>query len=166
MQADDLSTLEDDTRPPNESREDANAIGAMDIAKDLVKRCHELLNELEAFHTFIKICNREHTVELKPFVNTVTSELRSLEKVSYYLVPSIFTYLHGFTMLLAFFPLFTDRSLSFALQIPNQRKYCTLFDRPTYHSTPRFGMLQRLRLVLSHSPKGSTGTHYPPEATS
>ncbi|KAL9585411.1 MAG: hypothetical protein Q9203_004261, partial [Teloschistes exilis] len=81
MQADDLSTLEDDTRHPSESREDANSMGAMDIAKDLVKRCHELLNELKAFHTYIKEYKREDTVELKPFLNTVTAELRSLEKL-------------------------------------------------------------------------------------
>ncbi|KAI4258615.1 MAG: hypothetical protein LQ352_001150 [Teloschistes flavicans] len=81
MQADDLSTLEDDTRRPSEPSADANSIGAVDIAKDLVKRCHELLNELKAFHTYIKECRREHTVEVKPFLNTVTAELRSLEKL-------------------------------------------------------------------------------------
>lgn len=88
MQADNLSTLEDDTRHPSESREDANSMGAMDIAKDLVKRCHELLNELKAFHVYVKEYKREDTVEVKPFLNTVTAELRSLEKVNYYFIRS------------------------------------------------------------------------------
>lgn len=108
MQADDLSTLEDDTRRPSEPSADANSIGAVDIAKDLVKRCHELLNELKAFHTYIKECRREHTVEVKPFLNTVTAELRSLEKVSCYIVLLIFTCSHGLTVSLALLSMFTD----------------------------------------------------------
>ncbi|KAL8687692.1 MAG: hypothetical protein Q9218_006207 [Villophora microphyllina] len=81
MQADDLSTLEDDTRSPNASSADASSTEPFNLADDLVNRCHELLNELEAFQTFLKESKREHAVEVKPFRNTVTAELRSLEKL-------------------------------------------------------------------------------------
>lgn len=49
--------------------------------EDLLRKCHALLNELEAFRTFLVQRKKEHTVEIRQFRNSVQSELKSLEKV-------------------------------------------------------------------------------------
>lgn len=49
--------------------------------EDLLHNCHALLNELEAFQTFLAQHRKEHTVEIRQFRNSVQSELKSLGKV-------------------------------------------------------------------------------------
>ena len=49
--------------------------------EDLLRNCHALLKELEAFRTFLVQCRKEATVEIRQFRNSVQSELKSLEKV-------------------------------------------------------------------------------------
>ncbi|KAL8737992.1 MAG: hypothetical protein Q9181_001174 [Wetmoreana brouardii] len=81
MHADDLSTIEDDTRTPNELPNTSSLSAGANIAEDLVRRCRELLTELESFQEYLIEHKREHEVEFKPFRNTVTAELKSLEKL-------------------------------------------------------------------------------------
>jgi len=49
--------------------------------EDLLRNCHVLLNELEAFRSFLVQRKKEHTVEIRQFRNSIQSELKSLEKV-------------------------------------------------------------------------------------
>lgn len=49
--------------------------------EDLLRNCHALLTELEAFRTFLVQRKNEQTVEIRQFRNSVQSELKSLEKV-------------------------------------------------------------------------------------
>ena len=49
--------------------------------EDLLRNCHALLHELEAFRTFLVERKKQHTVEIRQFRNSVQSELKSLEKV-------------------------------------------------------------------------------------
>ncbi|KAL8776406.1 MAG: hypothetical protein Q9213_008288 [Squamulea squamosa] len=80
IQADDLSTIEDDTRVSNAlPKPDANE-GAL-LAEDLVRRCSELLGELEAFQEYLARSKKGHNVEVKPFRNSIAAELKSLEKL-------------------------------------------------------------------------------------
>lgn len=51
------------------------------LVEDLLRRCHDLLNELEGFKTFLQEQKKENAVELRQFCNSVASELKSLEKV-------------------------------------------------------------------------------------
>ncbi|KAI4124465.1 MAG: hypothetical protein LQ338_004783 [Usnochroma carphineum] len=81
MQADDLSTLEDDTRGPDESADETSSVEGTALAEDLLRRCHELLNELETFHNYLTERKSEHMVELKPFRNSISAELKSLERL-------------------------------------------------------------------------------------
>ncbi len=55
--------------------------------EDLLHNCHALLNELEAFRTFLVQRRKEHTVEIRQFRNSVQAELKSLEKVSTLISP-------------------------------------------------------------------------------
>ncbi|MCJ1357072.1 MAG: hypothetical protein MMC33_007068 [Icmadophila ericetorum] len=50
--------------------------------EDLLARCHALLHELSEFRQHLIEHKKEHTVELRQFRNSVTSELKSLEKLS------------------------------------------------------------------------------------
>ena len=79
LEADDLSTREDDTRPLDISSDEPSE-GAS-LAKDLVRRCQKLLSELESFQKYLEGCSQEHAVEVKPFQNAVLAESRSLDKV-------------------------------------------------------------------------------------
>ncbi|KAL8968315.1 MAG: hypothetical protein Q9183_002519 [Haloplaca sp. 2 TL-2023] len=79
VEADDLSTREDDTRPLDISSNEPSE-GTL-LAKDLVRRCQKLLSELETFHEYLKGCSQEHAVEVKPFRNAVQAESRSLDKL-------------------------------------------------------------------------------------
>ena len=63
---------EDDTTVSNE--------GAL-LAEDLVRRCKQLLGELEAFQQYLAHSQQGQNVEVKPFRNSVAAELKSLEKV-------------------------------------------------------------------------------------
>ncbi|KAL8916441.1 MAG: hypothetical protein Q9208_008507 [Pyrenodesmia sp. 3 TL-2023] len=84
MQADDLSSTEDDARSldkPTDDTTDASSVQGAVIAEDLVNRCHELLNELEAFQKYLQGCKQEEAVELKPFRNSIAAELKSLERL-------------------------------------------------------------------------------------
>ncbi|KAL8933533.1 MAG: hypothetical protein Q9211_005734 [Gyalolechia sp. 1 TL-2023] len=84
MQADDLSTIEDDTRETSVLSDRASSHDRRDgteLAEALLKGCHELLNELQRFQQYLEEQKREHTVELKPFRNSITAELKSLEKL-------------------------------------------------------------------------------------
>lgn len=51
------------------------------MVEDLLQKCHDLLNELEGFKTFLQEQKKENAVELRQFCNSVASELKSLEKV-------------------------------------------------------------------------------------
>ena len=51
------------------------------LVEDLLKRCRDLLRELEEFKTFLVEQKKENAVELRQFYNSVASELKSLEKV-------------------------------------------------------------------------------------
>lgn len=49
----------------------------------LLARCHALLGELEDFRRYLAEHKKEHAVELRQFRNSVTSELKSLERVGF-----------------------------------------------------------------------------------
>lgn len=83
MQADDLSTLEDDTREIDSPSNKASPLDGAVLADDLVRRCQQLLDELDAFQKYLIKCKREHTVELKPFRHSISAELKFLEKVNH-----------------------------------------------------------------------------------
>ena len=51
------------------------------LVEDLLKRCHDLLNELAQFRTFLVESKKQIAVEIRQFHNSVRSELKSLEKV-------------------------------------------------------------------------------------
>lgn len=51
-------------------------------ADALLGQCHTLLNELEEFQEFLIEQKKEHTVDLRQFRSSVSSELKSLERVS------------------------------------------------------------------------------------
>ncbi|KAL8829525.1 MAG: hypothetical protein Q9170_006127 [Blastenia crenularia] len=80
-QADDLSTLEDDTRELSPSPNRASSNDGTELAEDLLRRCYELLKELEVFQKYLEEQKREHTVELKPFRNSISAESKSLERL-------------------------------------------------------------------------------------
>lgn len=80
-QADDLSTIEDDTREIGALSDQAGGGDGIELADDLLKGCHELLSELKAFQQYLEDQKRDHTVEVKPFRNSITAELKSLEKL-------------------------------------------------------------------------------------
>ncbi|KAL8812927.1 MAG: hypothetical protein Q9200_000666 [Gallowayella weberi] len=85
MQADELSTIEDDTRGLDEgsqaSLSQARSSEGVVLAEELVGRCKQLLGDLEAFQDYLAQHNRGHIVEVKPFRNSVAAELKSLEKL-------------------------------------------------------------------------------------
>ncbi|KAL8763700.1 MAG: hypothetical protein Q9184_000595 [Pyrenodesmia sp. 2 TL-2023] len=84
MQADNLSSTEDDTPSldgPIDDQRDVSSVQGAVVAEDLVNRCHELLNELEAFQKYLQGCKQDETVELKPFRNSVSAELKSLKRL-------------------------------------------------------------------------------------
>ena len=58
----------------------SSADGAI-LVEDLLKRCHDLLNELDRFRTFIAESKKEKVIEIRQFQNSVLSELKSLERV-------------------------------------------------------------------------------------
>lgn len=82
-QADDLSTVEDDTRPLEGFSKTTLNNGTL-LAEDLVKRCDQLLDELEAYQRYLTQSKQGHNVEIKPFRNSIAAELKSLEKVNDY----------------------------------------------------------------------------------
>lgn len=86
-QADDLSTIQDDTRSPRELSATTLNEGTL-LAEELVKRCDKLLAELEAYQSYLAQNKQGHSVEVKPFRNSIAAELKSLEKVSDSLDPS------------------------------------------------------------------------------
>ncbi len=61
---------------------DRSSVQGAILAENLVERCQELLNELEAFQKYLRECKQEQSVELKPFRNSIAAELKSLERVS------------------------------------------------------------------------------------
>ncbi|KAL9013945.1 MAG: hypothetical protein Q9173_001382 [Seirophora scorigena] len=81
MQADDLSTIEDETRELDSPSNKASPLDGAVLADDLVMRCQELLDELDAFQKYLIECKREHSVELKPFRHSISAELKFLEKL-------------------------------------------------------------------------------------
>ncbi|KAL8843248.1 MAG: hypothetical protein Q9176_002201 [Flavoplaca citrina] len=80
-QADDLSTVEDDTRSLGGSSKTTLNDGTL-LAENLVKRCDKLLEELEAYQRYLTQSKQGHNVEVKPFRNSIAAELKSLEKVN------------------------------------------------------------------------------------
>ncbi|KAL8712102.1 MAG: hypothetical protein Q9220_003536 [cf. Caloplaca sp. 1 TL-2023] len=81
MKADTLSTIEDDTRPQDESVAGPSSNEGPTFADELIARCTELLNELEAFQEHLVNYKRSKSVEVKPFRNSVASELKTLGKL-------------------------------------------------------------------------------------
>ncbi|KAL8989562.1 MAG: hypothetical protein Q9177_001574 [Variospora cf. flavescens] len=81
MQADGLSTIEDESRELDSQANEAILVDGAVLAGDLVRRCHKLLNELGAFQQYLIERKREHTVELKPFHHSISAEGKSLEKL-------------------------------------------------------------------------------------
>ena len=72
---------------PDESTERTPLEGTA-LADDLLGRCQKLLDELEAFRSFIEkskesspSSNAVHTMEIKHFHTTVLTEMKSLQKV-------------------------------------------------------------------------------------
>lgn len=51
------------------------------LVEDLLKRCRDLLSELDQFRTFLVKSKKTNVVELRQFHNSVLAELKSLEKV-------------------------------------------------------------------------------------
>ncbi|KAL8680397.1 MAG: hypothetical protein Q9186_003426 [Xanthomendoza sp. 1 TL-2023] len=80
MPTDELSTIKDDTRGLDELSQ-TNLREGVVLAEELVRRCNELLGELEAFQNYLVQSNRGHNVEVKPFRNSVAAELKSLDKL-------------------------------------------------------------------------------------
>ena len=76
---DELSTVEDDT---GEMGPSPSPIDGAELADDLLIRCRGLLNELKVFQEYLEQQKREHSIEIKPFRNSITAELKSLERVS------------------------------------------------------------------------------------
>ena len=58
----------------------SSADGALPV-EDLLTRCHDLLNELDQFRTYVAENKKQKVVEIRPFQNSVSSELKSLERV-------------------------------------------------------------------------------------
>ena len=74
----------DDLITPNDSVTAETSAAAADgaiLVEDLLKKCHDLLNELDQFRTFVAENNRQNAVEIRQFQNSILSELKSLEKV-------------------------------------------------------------------------------------
>ncbi|KAL8717468.1 MAG: hypothetical protein Q9225_005291 [Loekoesia sp. 1 TL-2023] len=80
-EADDLSTIEDDTRDISPSTNRASSHDGAELAEDLLRRCHELLGELQVFQEYLAKQKQAHAVEVKPFRNSITAELKSLERL-------------------------------------------------------------------------------------
>lgn len=51
------------------------------LVEDLLKRCHDLLSELDQFRTFLVESKKLNAVEIRQFHNSVLAELKSLERV-------------------------------------------------------------------------------------
>ncbi|KAI4261354.1 MAG: hypothetical protein L6R42_003447 [Xanthoria sp. 1 TBL-2021] len=79
-QADDRSTIEDDTRSLGEFSRTTLNDGRL-LVEELVKRCDKLLGELEAYQSYLAQNKQGHNVEVKPFRNSIAAELKSLEKL-------------------------------------------------------------------------------------
>ena len=51
------------------------------LVEDLLKKCEDLLDELDQFRTFLVESKKQNAVEIRQFHNSVLSELKSLERV-------------------------------------------------------------------------------------
>lgn len=51
------------------------------LVEDLLKRCHDLLSELDQFRTFLAKSQKSKVVEIRQFHNSVLAEFKSLERV-------------------------------------------------------------------------------------
>ena len=112
------------------------------IMEDLLAKCHGLLEELEQFREFLVKRNKEQTVELRPFRNSIQSELKLLERVG-------------------------SRSVSHAdkayittsspRQIPVLNEQSILFVHQICPSTLQYGQRQSLPLAYYYLTRGSTG---------
>jgi len=51
------------------------------LVEDLLKRCHDLLRELDQFRTFLVKSQKSKVVEIRQFHNSVLAEFKSLERV-------------------------------------------------------------------------------------
>ena len=83
-----MSEAEDyDSNTPTSLKDSVTAVtpassvdGAL-LVEDLLKRCHDLLNELDQFRAFLAESKKQNAVEIRQFHNSVLSELKSLERV-------------------------------------------------------------------------------------
>ena len=95
------------------------------LISDLLQKCHALLDELNQFCAFLVDRKKEHAVEIKPFRNSVLSELRSLEKVRFYTPSSQ-----------APLPPLTPKDMSALLIPPPAAVDCRPNYRPNYPYSP------------------------------
>ena len=63
------------------SLEQADPPNGPALAEDLLRKCHQLLSELQNFKAFLSKHKIEHVVDIRQFHNAVRSELKSLERV-------------------------------------------------------------------------------------
>jgi len=54
-------------------------------AVSLQKQCRTLLNELEEYQAYLKHKRVENNVEVRQFKNSITSEMKLLDKVSHFI---------------------------------------------------------------------------------
>lgn len=146
-EADDLSTIEDDTRDMSPSPNRASSRDGAELAEDLLRRCHELLDELQVFQEYLAKQKQAHAVEVKPFRNSIIAELKSLERVSrlvdYELQTVRRNARHQWGSLRFSPPTLADKSYSFVQQIQSPTKQYTPFNHLICHSSQLFGMLQK-----------------------
>ena len=115
------------------------------ILEDLLAKCYDLLEELEQFREFLVKRNKEQTVELRPFRNSIQSELKSLERVGSRIV-SLADKAHITTSSLRQIPVLNEQSILFVHRI------CP--------SILQYGQRQSLLLAYYHSTRDSIGrTH-------
>ena len=117
--------------PVETSNDEVQSSSSAARVDDLLARCHNLLNELEQFQTYLVERKKEHTVELRHFRNSVLSELKSLERVRIPFLLGRYQVLDPLDLTFYSYPkrtlLPTGPSIPFALQI--------------YHSIPLSGRL-------------------------
>ena len=55
---------------------------------DLLSKCHGLIEEIQQFRVYLAQYKKEKEVDIQRFYNTILSEQKSIEKVSYTCNPS------------------------------------------------------------------------------
>jgi hypothetical protein len=97
------------------------------VASEMLNRAKSLLRELEQFQSFLAEKQQCHKVNIRIFKSDVSKEIKILEEVSLYSV----TRLSRLT---------ENRFQTMRLQ---RKRQCTLSSPLIFHSTRRFGLLQK-----------------------